>query len=123
MDRTGGPNDAIIIRGLMCSCIVGVNPEERTRRQEILVDLDLSVDLAAASRSDDLDETVDYHSLAELIRETAESSRFYLIERLAGELASVCLSEPRVAAVTVTVRKPEAIVSADYPAVRISRER
>ncbi|MFP4561932.1 MAG: dihydroneopterin aldolase [Spirochaetia bacterium] len=115
--------DTIIIRGLKCSCLVGVNPEERTRRQDILIDLELSLDLSAASHSDDLEDTVDYHALAERVRGTAEESGFFLIERLAGEIAEVCLKTPPVTAVTVTVRKPEALENADYPAVRLYRKR
>jgi FolB domain-containing protein len=117
------PKDTIIVSGLTCSGIVGVNPDERTRRQEIIVDLELSVDLTAASHSDDLEDTVDYHALAERVRGTAENSGFFLIERLAGEIAAVCLKTPKVEAVTVTVRKPEALPRADYPAVRIYRKR
>ncbi len=123
MDRTRLPKDTIIISGLKCSCLVGVNPEERTRRQEILVDIELSTDLTAASRSDNLEDTVDYHALAEGVRKAAEESGFFLIERLAGEIAELCLNPPPVTAVTVTVRKPEALGNADYPAVRLYRER
>ena len=123
MESTGVPKDRIIISGLRCSCIVGVEPEERTRRQEILFDIELSVDLTAASHSDDLEDTVDYHALAERIRITAESSGFFLIERLAGAIAEVCLETPKAGAVAVTVRKPEALETADYPAVRIVRKR
>ena len=120
---SGGASDAVIIHGLKCRCIVGVNPEERIRRQDVLVDLELAADLSAASRSDALEDTVDYHALAERVRGAVENSGFSLIERLAGEIAGICLETPKVNAVTVTVRKPEALEHADYPAVRIYRER
>ena len=63
--------DKIIISDLRLPVIVGTLPEERTRRQEIAIDLELDLDLAAAGRSDDLTDTVDYAEIERRVVELA----------------------------------------------------
>ena len=52
--------DRLELRGLRVLGRCGVPPEERRRPQPLEVDLDVHLDLGAAGRSDDLDDTVDY---------------------------------------------------------------
>ena len=52
-----------------------------------------------------------------------EASRFYLVEKMASEIADICLSEPRVERVTVRVEKPGALRFARSVGVEITRTR
>jgi len=98
--------DSIVIEGIRCLCRVGVSPSERAKRQSALIDVRLGLDLRKASRSDDLQDTLDYQALERLLRETAESGEYRLIERLAGSLAEEALArDRRIRSVRVTVRK------------------
>ena len=69
------------------------------------VDVELSVDLAAASTSDDLRTTVDYGLVAARIVEECTKERVNLLERLAGRLAGILLGEFPCTEVRVRVRK------------------
>ena len=71
----------------------------------------LEVDLTAASASDALADTVDYGLLAGRLAHAVTTTRFDLIEALAGHLAGIALEDPRVHAVDVRVGKPQAPVS------------
>ncbi len=117
--------DHILVAGLQELGVHGVLPEERTRAQPFEVDLDLAVDLAAAGASDALDDTVDYGSLSERVRGIVAGESCLLIERLAARIADAALDDPRVAEVTVTVKKlrPPVPVQLDHVAVRITRAR
>lgn len=115
--------DRIHLRGLRVSCIIGTGAKERERRQELLLDVALHLDLRAAGRSDELADTVDYSALARGIVELAEASSFRLIERLAGEIAAFCLNDARVQRVEVRVDKPHALPVGRAAAVEIVRER
>jgi len=119
------PTDRIELRGLRALGICGVLPEERERPQPFEVDLALEVDLAPAGRSDDLDDTVDYGTLAEAVVAVVEETRFQLLEALAAAVAECALADARVVAVTVRLRKLRPPVPVDLASsgVRIRRER
>ncbi len=113
--------DRIVIEDLLLRCVIGVNPEERRQPQDVVLRVVLDVDLRRAGRSDDLAHTVDYKALKGRIRGLVEGSRFFLIEKLAHEVARVCLAEPRVERVAVRVEKPGALRFARTVAVEIAR--
>lgn len=115
--------DRIRIKDLDLRCIVGVNPEERTERQDVSIQLTLYVDLTRASRTDEIGDTVDYKVLKKRIVEAVEASSFFLVERLAGMVAELCLDDPRVRAVEVEVEKPGALRLARTVGVTIFRRR
>ena len=99
------PDDVIELRDLRVSAFCGVLPEEATHRQPFAFDLDVHVDLAAASASDELADTVDYGSLCAIVAGIAAAERFSLLERFASRVAEAVLVVDRVEAVTVVVRK------------------
>ena len=100
--------DRIHIRDLSLRCIVGVNAEERRKKQDVIVNVTLFADLGLACRSDEIGETVDYKTLKERVVETVEGSSFHLVEALAERIAGVCLDHPLVRRAAVTVDKPGA---------------
>lgn len=98
-------DDRIELRGLVVSGICGALPEERERAQPLEVDLDVVADLAAAGASDDLEDTIDYGALTATIEGIITGGTPQLLERLAAEIAAAVLADPRILAVTVSVRK------------------
>jgi FolB domain-containing protein len=115
--------DRIHIRDLLARCIIGIYPEERENRQDVLVNITLYADLSEAAQSDRIGDTVDYKRLKKRVLEEVEGSSYYLVERLAGRLAELCLEDPKVRRVEVTVDKPGALRFARSVAVEIVRER
>lgn len=115
--------DKIHIRGLRCRCIVGIFPEERTKTQDVEINLTLFADLRSACRSDCIEDTIDYKRVKDDVVALVERSSFMLIERLAEAVADVCLAQSRVRRVQVTVDKPGALRFAQSVAVEIVRER
>ena len=115
--------DRILIRDLRARCVIGVFPEEREIRQEVVLNMALETDLRAAGASDALEDTVDYKSLKKRILTHVEGSSFRLIEALAESVARICLETPRVSGVEVTLDKPGALRYARSVAVDISRHR
>jgi dihydroneopterin aldolase len=101
-------SDRVALRGITGFGHHGVFPEERENGQQFTVDVFLTLDLGPAAASDDLGQTVDYGVLAQTVVGDIERDPLNLIEALAGRIADTCLRDPRVAAVEVTVHKPEA---------------
>jgi len=103
--------DRIRLHGVACRCRIGVPAAERRKRQRILVDVSLGLDLRKAGQTDDLKRSVDYHALERTLRQAAESGERMLLERLAEDLARTALMfDGRVRAVTVAVRKKPAVM-------------
>jgi D-erythro-7,8-dihydroneopterin triphosphate epimerase len=115
--------DAIHIRGLLARGILGINPEERTTKQDIIVNLSLYADLRAPGGSDRIEDTVNYKTLKDEVLALVEGTEFFLIERLAEEIAALCLRHERVAAVRACVEKPSALRFARSVGVEIYRKR
>jgi FolB domain-containing protein len=115
--------DRIRIEDLTCRCVIGVEDWERRERQEVLVSIALSADLAPAGRSDRIEDAPDYRALKKRVLVDAEASSFFLIEALAERVAAICLEDGRVREVEVRVEKPGALRFARTVAVEISRRR
>ena len=115
--------DRVIVRDLLLRTIIGVNPEEREKAQDVLVSLWLETDTHEAGQSDDIEHTVDYGKISARVVELVEGSRYYLVEKLAEEIARLCLDHPRVERVTVRVEKPRASRYGRSVGVEIERGR
>lgn len=103
--------DRITIAGLRVRGYHGVYDVERRAGQDFVVDAVLEVDVSKAAASDDVADTVHYGELAEALAAVVAGEPVNLLETLAARLASVCLEDSRVAAVTITVHKPQAPVT------------
>lgn len=113
--------DRIHIRDLSVHCIIGINPDEREEKQEVVINLTLHADLAEAARTDRLEDTVDYKSVKNDVRKAVEASDFFLLERLAEQVAEIALRPPLVQRVDVSVDKPGALRFTRSVAVEMTR--
>ena len=111
--------DRIEIRGLRVFGRHGVFAHERRSGQIFVVDLTLERDLSAPAASDALGDTVDYATLAQQVADAVRTTRFDLIEALAGHIADLALADPSVEAVEVRVAKPEAPMQVDVDEVAV----
>jgi dihydroneopterin aldolase/D-erythro-7,8-dihydroneopterin triphosphate epimerase len=115
--------DKIIIRDLLVRCIIGVTPEERREKQDVLITVTLAADLAAVGKSDRIEDAINYRPLKKRILALAERSEYHLIEALAERVAAECLEDSRIREVLVSVEKPSALRFARTVGVEIVRRR
>ena len=102
--------DRIFIKDLLVRGIVGINPDERTKRPDILVNATLWADTRAAGASDDIADAVNYRTAAKAMIAHIEAGAPQLVERLARELLRICLeSDERIQAVELSLEKPGAV--------------
>ena len=113
--------DQIHIKDLHLRTIIGINEEERRNRQDVLINLVMDVDMRRAGESDDIDDAVNYRTITKRIIQLVETSQFYLVEKMAAEIAAICLDDPRVERARVTVEKPGALRFARSVGVTIER--
>ena len=115
--------DRIFVRDLTLRCIIGIYPEERKDRQDVMVNLTLEGSFSRAAETDDIADTANYKTITKRIIKLVENSEFFLVETLAERIAEVCLADPKVERATVTLDKPGALRFARSVAVEITRDK
>ena len=115
--------DRVFIRDLLLRAIIGINDDERINKQDVLINIELETDTRQAAESDDIERAVNYRDIAKETIELVEGSQFFLVERLAQEIANICLADERVHRARVTVEKPTAVRFARSVGVTIERGR
>ncbi len=114
-------DDRIEIRNLLIRGVIGVHDWERRIRQDILVNISLFTDLSAAGKSDNIDDTVSYRTVAKEVIAHVESSERLTVEALATDIARICLDQSGVTRCRVRVEKPGAVRFAETVGVEIER--
>lgn len=117
-------SDLITIKGIKGCGFHGVFEFEKRDGQDFFIDLEIEADLTAASKSDELSDTLDYGIFTKIALEEITGPPVNLIEHLAGRVADrIKSTSPLVISVAVTVHKPHAPVSEEVAdiAVRITR--
>ena len=112
--------DKIILEGISFNAVIGTLPHERVRRQNLIADIEISLDLKKAAASDDLFQSVDYSEIERRTVEIAQTSSFQLLEALAGRIGEMLLSYDLVRHAQVSLFK--AAGSAAGRGVRIIME-
>lgn len=118
--------DRIELLGITAWAHHGVLAHEAELGQEFVLDVVLHLDLTDAAASDELDDTVDYGTVASVAHAALVEPRARLVEHVAGRVADAVLGvDGRIAAVEVALHKPSAplVVPAADVVVRLQRTR
>ena len=111
------------IRGLRVYAHHGVRDFERERGQVFVIDVWLRCASAAAERSDDLADAVNYSAVCDRVAELAGGGPYDLLERLAAAIADDLAASLPITSVRVRVAKPHAPVKHDVTEVAVTVER
>ncbi len=113
----------IRITDLMLRTVIGINDWERSKQQDIVINLALEFDPSEAVRSDRIEDTVDYKKVKRRVISLVERSKFGLVEKLAHAVLCEALKERTVLAATVRIDKPHALRFAQSVSVEMRAER
>ena len=115
LTETQMPEYAAIIRitNLRLRTFIGFNPEERTKQQDIVVNVEIHHTARAAALQDDVSKALDYKVISKAIIRHVETGNFLLLEKLVSDLLEICTRDPAVERALVTVDKPHALRFAD----------
>ena len=117
--------DKILIKGLHCSVRVGVRREEQEVRRNCEVDVVLYFDLSAAGKSDELDQTVNYSKVVDLIHELSRQVQYKLLESFAYRLFEEIFRSTAATRVKLRVKKMNPPIEGrfEYVGVELMRSR
>jgi dihydroneopterin aldolase len=117
--------DKIILEGMEFYGYHGARPEERNLGQRFIVDVELFLDLRQAGETDNLEHTVNYVQVFELVQAIVCGRSRQLIESVAESIAGALLEQFPVDEVLVRVKKPQAPLPGTFAwsAVEIERKK
>jgi len=113
--------DIVFIRDLKVQTVIGVFEWERAIRQTVVLDLEMASDVAAAARTDNLEDALNYKAVSDRLTRFVEDNAFQLVESLAEAVADILLQEFGVPWLRLRVSKPGAIRGAHSVGVLIER--
>jgi dihydroneopterin aldolase len=113
--------DVMYIKDLRIQTIIGIFGWERKVRQEVSIDLEIMFDCKKATKTDAIEDTLDYKSITKGIIKFVENSKFQLQETLAESIADLVKNEFNVTSLKLRVSKPGALRNANDVGVIIHR--
>lgn len=102
--------------------IVGINPEERIHKQDVLINITADVDNSKAIQTEDINDTLNYRNLAKSVIEFVEKSEFYLLDTLVDKVLNLVMSDDLVIRATVEIDKTTVLRYCDSVSLSKSSE-
>jgi len=117
--------DKIVIKGLHCSIRVGVKKEEQEVRRNCELDVTIYFDLSQAAETDELDRTVNYSKVIDMIQALAAQVQYKLLEAFAYRLFREIFAHTAANAIHLRVKKMNPPIEGrfQYVGVELTRTR
>jgi len=113
--------DKIFIKDLLVRGIIGVSEKERSQPQDIIINVILFTNISKCGQSDDINDSINYRTVAKSIISHVENTNRFTVEALATDIANICLNFNGVKRVVVRVEKPGAVRFSKSVGVEIRR--
>ncbi len=112
----------IRIKNLKLRIIIGINPEERIHKQDVLINITAEFDDSKAIQTEDISDTLNYRNLTKSVIDVVERSEFYLLETLVDKVLNLVMSDDRVIRATVEIDKTSVLRYCDSVSLSKSSE-
>lgn len=103
----------IRVRGLRLRTFIGFNDEEREKKQDVVIDIEISYRVPAGVFDDEVGDALNYRTITKRVIRLVEEGRFLLLEKLVADVLDVCSDHPDIVRSEVTIEKPHALRFAD----------
>ncbi len=103
----------IRIKNLRLRTLIGFNPEERIKKQDVVVNIEIAYAVPRAALDDHVDDALNYKMVTKGVIRLVEDGQFLLLEKLVADVLAVCVEHPSVRRARVTIDKPHALRFAD----------
>ncbi|MFA9419358.1 MAG: dihydroneopterin triphosphate 2'-epimerase [Gammaproteobacteria bacterium] len=113
----------INISNLRLRTFIGFNPEEKSKQQDVIINLELRYCADSAFSSDMEEDALNYKIITKRMIHYVESGRFQLLEKLAADLLAIATESERVNFAEIRVDKPHALRFADSVSVTLNASR
>ncbi len=107
---------------LKIPCLIGTQPEEKKKTQDIFVDIRIRASFRCAA-TDDVEKTVDYTKVAALCETLVHSKHYHLLETYAHDVLEALFQTFSIAWAWIKVRKPAALPNSAGSVIEFERHR
>ncbi len=115
-------NATINIRNLRLRTYIGFNPEEKSKKQDVIVNIEINYSINDAVMNDRVDQALNYKTITKAVISHVEEGRFLLLEKLVADVLEICSRHPSVNTARVTIDKPHALRFADSVSLTLEYE-
>jgi dihydroneopterin aldolase len=115
----------IELHGILLHGFHGVLEQERRDGQRFVVDVELDLEHDQATRTDRIEDAVDYREVVACVEAISDDRAFHLLEAFTAAIADALVAEFPVTAARVRVRKPDVVLEppVEFAAVAVERRR
>ena len=113
--------DVVYLKDLRIETVIGIYDWERQIKQTVVLDIEMASDIAAAAATDNIEDALNYKSIAKRLIEFVGASEFQLVETLAERIAQIIITEFGVPWLKLQVNKQGALRGARDVGVIIER--
>ena len=106
---SSAPEAVIDIRDLRLRTFIGFNPEERTKRQDVVINIRIAYFPQRGIYNDRVESAMDYKRITKKVISHVEKGRFLLLEKLVADVLAICSEQPAITHSRVTIDKPHAL--------------
>ena len=103
----------INITNLRLRTLIGFNPEERTKKQDVVINIAIAYAVSEEALRDRVEHALNYKTVTKRVIALVEDGQFLLLEKLVADVLDVCSEHPSVQRARVTIDKPHALRFAD----------
>ncbi|WP_105253441.1 dihydroneopterin triphosphate 2'-epimerase [Pseudoalteromonas sp. T1lg75] len=116
-------NAIINVTNLRLRTYIGFNPEEREKKQDVVINLEIHYPADKACEQDEVAQALNYKTITKAVIEVVEQGHFLLLEKLVAEILALCHSHPSVHYAKARVDKPHALRFADSVSLTLDWQR
>ncbi len=97
------------IRDLKIDAIIGIHGFEKSKKQPLIIDLDIYYNASQAMISDDIEHAIDYYNLTKDLSDYISKSQFELLETLSYKILEIISKNKKIKKASLTIAKPKAL--------------
>ena len=101
----------------------GVYDFEKEKGTDFEIDLELFTPLLKSSKSDNIEDTINYEDIYELVKKVFGSKSYFLLEKLADSISMSIFKEHKIDKLIIRVRKINAPLNGKLDSVEIELKR
>ncbi len=103
----------INITNLRLRTLIGFNPDERVKKQDVVLNIEIAYAISEAALEDSVEHALNYKTITKKVIAHVEDGQFLLLEKLVADVLAICSEHPSVHRARVTIDKPHALRFAD----------
>ena len=107
------PEATIDVKYLRLRTFIGFNPDELTKKQDVVVYIQIRYVLPPAVLGDSVEDALNYKTVTKEVIAFVEEGRFLLLEKLVADVLQICSRHPDITQSRVSIEKPHALRFAD----------